>query len=186
MPPRALTAYLITACKRKAFGSTRQRLVRERQVSDHAEEVAGSGDRAVLASCSEHAVRCAHGPEWGEAPLPPVRERLVSVFDEGISGDERELLSWVAQHISYSEIAGWVGAKRTTVVKRVTRLRARLIDATIRYGDNLEREERRELLRFLRRSGAFTEKDLEPLVRRDTGRDHVKTPMKEERSDAQQ
>lgn len=185
-PPRALTAYLITACKRKAFASTRQRLVRERLESEHAEEAAGYGDRAVLASCSEHTVRSAHGAEWEATPLPTVLERLVSVFDEGITGDERELLSWVAQHISYSEIAEWVGDKRNAVVKRVTRLRARLIDATIRYGDNLQREERQELLRFLRRSGAFTEKDLEPLVRHDARRDHTKTPTKEERPDARQ
>jgi hypothetical protein len=164
-PPRSLVAYLITACKRKAFAALRDRALREVRERDAADDVAGTGERAVVTCASEYSLRAMYGPASEASELPPVLERLVSMFDEGVSEDERQLLSWLGQRIPYSTIAGWLGMQRSAVIKRVTRLRARLIDAALRYGEGLEPDERHELLRFLRRTGAYSERDLGSLIR---------------------
>ena len=164
-PPRSLVAYLITACKRKAFAASRDRALREVRECDAAEDVVGTGERAVVTCASEYSLRAMYGATSETSELPPVLERLVSMFDEGVSEDERQLLSWIGQRIPYSTIATWLGMQRSAVIKRVTRLRARLIDAALRYGEGLEPEERHELLRFLRRTGAYSERDLASLIR---------------------
>ncbi len=164
--PRALIPYLITACKRKAFAARRDVAVRERTDAGLMGDLGGAGEAALLTTCSEDAVRGTYGPDREPVALPPVLERLVSVFEEGISMEERMLLSWVSQRTPYSLIATWLGVTRSAAIKRVTRLRARLIDAAMRFGGSLGREDRAELLRFLRRSGSFMDVDLEGLTPR--------------------
>lgn len=161
--PRALVPYLATACKRKAFAAKRNLAVRERAEAGLMDELGGIGETALLPTCSEDAVRGTYGPGWEPAPLPPVLERLVSAFEEGVSGEERDLLSFVSQRMPYSWIARKLGVSRPAAIKRVTRLRARLIDAAMRFGDVLDRADRIELMRFLRRSGSYTEAELAEL-----------------------
>ena len=79
--------------------------------------------------------------------------------------DERRLLSWVAQRTSFSTIARMLGEQRSAIVKRVTRLRARLIEAALRFGESLGASERAELVRFLRRTGAYDPAALDALAR---------------------
>jgi hypothetical protein len=160
----ALVPYLITACRRKVLVSRRDRMVRERTDAGLMGDLGGEGESALLTTCSEDAVRRTYGPDVEPIALHPVLERLVSMFEHGVSNDERMLLSWVAQRTSYSLIATWLGITRSAAVKRVTRLRARLVDAAMRFGKSLGREDRAEFLRFVRRSRAFTEADLEALA----------------------
>jgi hypothetical protein len=158
--PHALGPYLVTAFRRKTFAAHRQRVVRERLQTAASDEVGGAGQRALLGACSEASVRATYGPAWEPALLPPVLERLVAMLEQAVSVDERELLSWVGRRVSYSTIAEWLGITRSAAVKRVTRLRARLVEAAMRFGGSLEREDRAELVRFLRRTGAFEEAEL--------------------------
>ena len=151
--PSSLRGYLITAAQHKAQAPRRQQAVRERHERELAADIGGIGERAVLSASSEHSIRATFGPGVEPPPLPPVLERLVSVFDEGISREERELLSWVGQRIPYRVMAEWLGIGRTAAVKRVTRLRARLLDAARRFGEGLDRAEWHEFERFLRRAG---------------------------------
>ena len=58
----------------------------------------------------------------------------------------------------------WLGVTRSAAVKRVTRLRKRLVDATLRFGGSLEPEQRAELLRFLRRACALDDARLDELA----------------------
>lgn len=180
--PEHLAGYLIGACRRKALAMARDRLVREQIEDALAREGGGAAEHAVLSVCSEHSVRSTYGADVEPAPLPPVLERLVSMFDEGISDDERQLLAWIGQRIPYSEIAQWLGDTRTAVAKRVSRLRGRLIESALRFGTTLEREDRRELLRFLRRSDFLNELELRTLAAAPQPRDASASPRTVPRS----
>lgn len=155
--PRSLGPYLVTACKRKAFSEWRNRLTRERWEVQCADETGAGNQRAVVSACSEAAVRSTYGPDWEPVRLSPVLERLVSVFEEGVSPDERQLLSWVGQRVPYSLVAEWLGISRTAAIKRVGRLRDRLIEAALRFGASLDAADVSELARFLRRAGVVDE-----------------------------
>ena len=106
-----------------------------------------------MSACSEASVRSTYGPDWEPLRLPPVLERLVSVFEQRVSTDERQLLSWVGQRVPFSLIAEWLGVSRAAAIKRVGRLRERLIDAALHFGTSLEASDLAELARFLRRTG---------------------------------
>lgn len=155
--PHSLGPYLVTACKRKAFSEWRDRLTRERWEVQCADETGGRNQRAVVSACSEAAIRSTYGPDWEPVRLPPVLERLVSVFEEGVSSDERQLLSWVGQRVPYSLVAEWLGISRAAAIKRVGRLRDRLIEAALRFGASLDAADVSELARFLRRTGVVEE-----------------------------
>lgn len=156
-PPRQLTAYVAGACGKKA---RRQRTAdKAYRANLHAmvDRVDATDEPAVTELCSENALRNTHGPGWDHPVLSPVLERLASAFDEGIDDDERRLLQWLAHQVSYTTIAEWLGIKRPAAVSRIQRLRARLIDAALRFGAGLDTGERAEFVRFLRRSGAIAE-----------------------------
>jgi hypothetical protein len=125
-----------------------------------ADETGALDQRAVVSVCSEASVRSTYGPDWEPVALPAVLERLVSVFEEGISPEERQLLSWIGQRTSYTTVAEWLGISRPAAVKRVTRLRNRLIEAALRFGTSLDAAELSELARFLRRTGVVDEASL--------------------------
>jgi hypothetical protein len=158
--PRALGPYLVTACQRKAFDEWRNERTRERWEVHCADETGARDQRAVVSACSEDAVRSTYGPDWEPVRLPPVLERLVSMFEEGVSSDERQLLSWVGQRVPYSLVAEWLGISRLAAIKRVGRLRDRLIEAALRFGTSLDAADASELTRFLRRAGVVDESRL--------------------------
>jgi DNA-binding CsgD family transcriptional regulator len=94
-----------------------------------------------------------------------VLDGLVSAMEDALTPDERRLLSWVAQRMSFTTIARMLGEQRSTIVKRVTRLRTRLIDAALHFGTSLDAKERGQLIRFLRRTGAYDPAALDALAR---------------------
>lgn len=151
--PHSIPGYLVTACRWKAMAAERDRALREEREGDAMREVAGAGEWAVSSACSEDSLRAAEGPGWEPLGLSPVLEKLVGALEGGVTGEERQLLSWVGQRVPYSLMAEWLGVGRSAAVKRVTRLRARLLEVAVRLGAALDDEERAELLRFLRRAG---------------------------------
>lgn len=162
--PLSLPRYVVAAAKRRALMERRDLALRERRESEAIGELGGLGEGAVVVLCSEDSVRSTYGPAWEPASLPPVLQRLLAVLATGASPEERELLSWVGQRVPYSRIAEWLGVTRSAAVKRVTRLRKRLVDATLRFGGSLEPEQRAELLRFLRRACALDDARLDELA----------------------
>lgn len=156
-PPRQLNGYVIGACRRKARQQRAADAAYEANVRAMVDRVDASDEAAVTELCSESALRDANGHAWDHPVLSPVLERLVSAFDEGINDDERRLLQWLAHQVSYTTIAEWLGISRPAAVSRIQRLRARLIEAALRFGAGLDPADRAEFVRFLRRSGAIAE-----------------------------
>jgi hypothetical protein len=162
--PRSIVAYLMAAARNKHRAAQRAWSIHRTRIAERATELSGA-ESVVASACSEASVNATYAPDWEPAPLPPVLDRLVSVMESALMSDERQLLSWVAQRTSFSTIARMLGEKRPTIVKRVTRLRARLIGAALRFGESLETHERAELVRFLRRTGAYDAAALDALAR---------------------
>jgi hypothetical protein len=166
-PPRHLGAYVAGACRLRLREERAREATYRTRLTDALSEVhnENSGFREVVVASlsSEHSLREARGPDWEAAPLAPVLERLVSAFDEGITAGERQLLKWLGDQISYTTIAEWLGVTRPAAVSRIQRLRHRLIEAAFRFGTGLERGERAELARFLRRSGTVAEERVRAL-----------------------
>ena len=164
--PGSLTAYVMSSCRSnalRALRDDRRRLVREHSAFV---DLPANGEKAVVATCSEASVRFSHGPAWDAEPISPALVRLVAVFDKAFTESERRLLSWVGQRVSYTTIAEWLGENRSTVVKRVTRIRSRIRLASLAYAKSASPEDRCELLRFFRRTGVFTEAELVDMVSR--------------------
>ncbi len=124
-------------------------------------DVGGAGESALLATCSEDSVRSTYGPGIERTGLPPVLTKLVALVNEDLSAEDRMLLDWVAAQTPNSLIASWLGITRTGAVKRVTRLRARLKKAAVRFGDALGPEDSLALEKFLRRTGVDRGADVE-------------------------
>lgn len=168
-PPRHLGAYVAGACRLRVQEMRAREAMYRTRIDDALADVHDDRLRlreVVVASlCSEYSLRDARGPDWEEPPLAPVLERLVTAIDEGISPDERRLLKWLGDQISYTTIAEWLGITRAAAVSRIRRLRSRLIDAAFRYGSALDRTERTEFARFLRRTGAVDEPRIAALQR---------------------
>ena len=139
----------------------RARMVRESAVVGDA-----GGERVVVAACSEESLRQAYGAGVELPSLSPVLERLVATLDERMDAGERVLLSWMGQRVPYATMAEWLGITRGAVIKRATRLRIRLLGVAFQFGQTLGIHERRELVRFLRRTGAL---DAGTLARLESG-----------------
>jgi len=170
--PTSLPGYLIAACRRKAMMSERAR--RSRMVRETA--VAGSvgGERVIVATCSEESLRQARGPLREVSPLSVVLERLVEALDDRLDTSERTLLSWMGQRVPYSTMATWLGISRSAVIKRAMRLRVRLLGVAMEFGQTLDAADRRELVRFFRRTGAL---DAIALARLENG-EHAREPRR--------
>jgi DNA-binding CsgD family transcriptional regulator len=162
--PRSMVAYLITAARNKHRAAQREWSIHRTRLAERATELGGQ-ERVVGTACSEASARATYAPDWEPTPLPPVLDRLASAMERALTPDERRLLSWVAQRTSFTTIARMLGEQRSTVVKRVTRLRARLIDAALHFGTSLDAKERGQLVRFLRRTGAYDPVALDALAR---------------------
>lgn len=155
--PRQLGAYVTAACKYKAQRERANELRYRARVREAAEEVAEAGEYAAADTCSQASIRSARGPDYEEQPLAPVLQRLIAAFDAELSSDDRQLLSWLGQQISYTTIAAWLGISRPAAVSRIQRLRERLARLVVRFAKAASQLDRAELIRFLRRSGTVDE-----------------------------
>ena len=168
-PPRHLGAYVAGACRlrardQRATEVAHQRRVLEALATVH-DGVYGHSESVVVGLCSESSLRDARGPDWEAPPLAPVLERLLSAFDEGATPDERRILKWLGEQISYTKIAEWLGITRPAAVSRIQRLRAGLIESAFRFGAGLDAPDRVEFVRFLRRTRAVDDERVLALER---------------------
>jgi RNA polymerase sigma factor (sigma-70 family) len=155
--PQNPRMYLLSALRHRLLNRKRGSERRRRMVSEAARAVYGDRDPnagETAAGCSEEMVRASRGPEWEDAPLPRVLERLAGRLSEALSDDERLLLVAVAENIPQREIAEWLGVSYALARKRLERLRARLGDVAMQYANTLEPDDARELQRFFHRCRA--------------------------------
>ena len=155
--PQNPRMYLLSALRHKLLNRKRGSERRRRMVSEAARAAYGDRDPATgetAAGCSEEMLRVSRGPEWEDAPLPNVLERLASRLSEALTDDERLLLVAVAENIPQREIAEWLGVSYALARKRLERLRARLTDVAMHYANSLEPDDARELQRFFHRCRA--------------------------------
>lgn len=162
--PLSIVAYLLTAARNKHRAAQREWSLHQQRLDERATGLGGE-ERVLATACSEFSVRTTYPPDWEPAPLPPVLDRLVSAMESSINPEQRRLLSWAAQRTPFSTMARMLGEQRSTIVKRVTRLRARLVEVALRFGESLAAGERAELVRFLRRTGAYDAAALNALAR---------------------
>lgn len=165
--PRRLQAYVAGACRLRALEHrAREATYRTRIVDalhDVQEDSSEFREVVVTSLSSEKSLRDARGPEWEPAVLSPVLERLVSALEGGVSPDERQILEWLGDQVSYTDIAQRLCITRPAAVSRIQRLRIKLIGAALRFGSTLGRAERMEFVRFLRRTGAVAEAAVDAL-----------------------
>jgi hypothetical protein len=151
--PHHLAAYVAGACKRRVRREHDDARAHDAWLYSALNEVDTLGQLAALGICSEGSLRLASGVEWEPPSLPPVLAQLAKTLEREITAEQRDILSWLGQHVSYTTIASWLGISRPAAVSRIQRLRARLIKTTLDFGTSLETAERVELLRFLHRAG---------------------------------
>jgi DNA-directed RNA polymerase specialized sigma24 family protein len=150
--PRSLAGYLLTGFRHDVINARRDE--RQRQLHQRAAVREGTvaGEWIVPEASSEHALRASRGPAHQDDALDPVLARLAATLDEGLTADERRLLTWVGHWVPQRLIASWLGIGYGAVRARVLRLRDRLRGAAARYAGSLSAEEQRELQRFFRRT----------------------------------
>ena len=155
--PKSPRLYLLRAFRNKLLNAKRARGRRERVVRDatgDASALSAAGGVELVAGCSQGMVREARGPGWERPPLGRVLERLAAKLGERLTDDERLMLDAVAENVPQREIAEWLGVSHVVARKRLERLRARLIDISMRFASGLEPDDARELQRFFRRCRA--------------------------------
>ena len=148
--PETVDNLLITMFKNRFIDEERKegrRAARAQTAGADGEEMDGVS-RAVS---SEASVRAASGPLWEAVPLARGVERLASMLDEGLTEEERMLLSWVSAHRPQTQIAEWLGLSYSAARKRLERLRARLSDLAKQYQHSLSGRDRRDVDRFFAR-----------------------------------
>ena len=149
--PRTLAAWLAAAFRRRDHNRMRDLRVRERLREEYAADAGAASERVVVTASSENALRESHGPGWDGAALSPAMEQLALALEQGLSAEERQMLAWLGARVPQREIAAWLGTTHGATRVRITRLRARLRDAALRYAHRLDGPDRDELGRFFRR-----------------------------------
>ena len=152
--PKSPRLYLLRAFRNKLLNAKRARGRRERVVREASESISAHyGDREEerVAGCSEGMVREARGIGWERAPIATVLDRLAARLGERLSDEERLMLDAVAGNVPQRRIAEWLGVSHDVARKRLERLRARLIEVSMRFASGLDPDDARELQRFFRR-----------------------------------
>jgi RNA polymerase sigma factor (sigma-70 family) len=160
--PQSLASYLAVSFRRRSLNGVRDLQRRVRLRDEYALDAGNPLERVVASVVSESALRSGYGPEPETPPLAQAIERLAAELERGLSVDERRLLGWLGQRVPQREIAAWLGTTHGALRVRVTRLRARLRDAALRYADRLDGDERAEIDRFFRRIDVAAPTSLAP------------------------
>jgi DNA-directed RNA polymerase specialized sigma24 family protein len=147
-PPRNIAAYLVRAVRNKYLYTKRAASCRLR--NHVAASVDRFGERIIPSTCSDFARRMSAGPDAGSSSPPRIVARMMSDVSEGLSAEDRQLLTWVAEGITRGVIAEWMGISRDACAKRVWRLCRRLRADVVARSHHLDPRDRAELERFIR------------------------------------
>lgn len=160
VPHCSMETYVTRAYRNRVISIRRQ--ARDAFLTSDAVEPDEDGDAMWRTGCSEGTIQATKAPDYEPHLLSPALERLSTMLDEGLSREERELLTGVSAYASQSEIAEWLGMSHDAVRKQLERLRKRLTLVARRYTEALTGAERAEIRRFFRRVSAIIGGDLPP------------------------
>ena len=160
--PQSLTGYLVRALHHRAA-----RAARGESMGSDAEE--DDGEVIARASGSRASARASQPLGTEPAPLLPALERLASALDDGLSEEERMILSWVSHWVPQREIAEWLGVSHGAIRIRIFRLRERLRDAALQYNMRASAAEQLALQDFFRRTASLPCPENNEHVERDHG-----------------
>ena len=149
---RDIHSYIQRAFRNRLLDARRSSARRGRRDTQATSVDADSGERIVLAACSEASLRASSGDERGAAPLSPALARLSTVLGAELSADERKMLTWVGNGVPMREIAIWLEISYAAAKVRLSRSRSRLRARALRHVHESMGAERTELLDFFRRA----------------------------------
>jgi DNA-directed RNA polymerase specialized sigma24 family protein len=123
--------------------------------------VRGRADDAALHesvveyACSEATLRAAREPDTDARDANPVMEQFVTHIRRHLTDEEQQILGWEERRVPHRQIAEWLDMSYDATTKRIWRLKRRLQALTAEYHTEIPAgDDRRELERLLRRSGA--------------------------------
>ena len=149
---RDIHSYIQRAFRNRMLDVQRASARRDRRDTRATAIDADSGERIVLAACSEGSLRASGGADRDASPLSPVIARLATVLGAELSGDERKMLTWVGNGVPMREIAIWLEISYAAAKVRLSRTRSRLRARALRHVHECTGVERTELLDFFRRA----------------------------------
>jgi RNA polymerase sigma factor (sigma-70 family) len=149
---RDIHSYIQRAFRNRMLDARRAGARRDRRDAHATAIEADSGERVVLAACSESSLRASSGEARDASPLAPALARLATVLGAELSGDERKMLTWVGSGVPMREIAIWLEISYAAAKVRLSRTRSRLRARALRHVNECAGTERTELLDFFRRA----------------------------------
>ena len=149
--PVSLAGYLVRALRHRVLNARREasrRLVHE---TDAMTDMDSGLERTAQTLCSEASIRDARGDQAEAASLPEGVRKLAVLLDNALSSDERLMLGWVSNLVPHRTIADWLGIGRSAAMLRIWRLRNRLRETALRFAEEFDDAEQRDVMRFLGR-----------------------------------
>ena len=150
-PTQELAGYVVRSFFNRLADDVVERKERRRLVREGSEEAPGVDESAVPGTVSEHSLRSSHGPDWEYIPLSAPLSKLASLIEEGLTGEEGQLLGWHSKYVPLRQIATWLGVSYSAAAQRSWRLRRRLRETALQYASTFSRREWRAIAAFLDR-----------------------------------
>lgn len=145
-------AYIQRAFRNRFLDAKRAAARHERRNARATSSANATGERVMLASCSEGSLRASAGEQHESIEPSPAVARLASVLDAELSASERQMLTWVSNAVPMREIATWLKIGYSAAKVRLSRARRRLRVRALRHVNECTGDEREELIDFFRRS----------------------------------
>lgn len=154
--PEHVAASLVRRFRNRLLKLRRSTERYERHVREAAIDVeyaAESDEPQAVVGCSQFGLRQAWGAEPSESRYAAIIDQLSVLLDEGLSEEERQLLAAVSERVSQRRIAEALGMSHGALRVKLSRLRKKLCETAVRYGDSLDADRAAALRAFLRRCG---------------------------------
>lgn len=160
--PYDVARYLVAAVRNRIRTRRRDR-ARARALHERAySTTAASGQRIVAESHSEFSLRSAHASDDDPSiTLGAAIGKLAEWSALMLRPEELVLMIGVSRHVPLRDVAGQLGISYAAARVRVHRLRGRFRTLVLQHVASLDPNEKREVERFLRRTGICLESRLE-------------------------
>ena len=160
LPPRELGRYLISALRNRARNRHRDQKRQEVNHEDAYGEYGQTAQRIVAECHSEYGMRAASSADAEpNAPLRSAVAKLAERSASELTQEEIIMMVGIGRHVPLRDLAAQLGMTYGAARVRLSRLRERFVNLAIQYVGNLERAEKKEIERFLRRADIQVDSD---------------------------